>query len=329
MPRGALPKHEKGPGISAEASSNHPRGGGLFHGDGLAPTLPITDIKSHLLALLHILLAGALQHGGMQEDILATIIRGHEAEATHLIKPLHGAIDAIGRPAGVTAAAEVTTRAITTHTATRRTTEVTTGRTVAKATTTTEATAGTTAAEATRSAKIAARRTVTKVAPRRTVTKTTGGTKATTRRRAKIAARRAITEIAARRTVTKPTRGANKPARSTTAWTTLQFRDPCDEAPTRAIRTDLAHQRVVRIGLFNARISQGGCMKKHVLPVWSQHKAEALAPVVPLHLGFNQPAFRHIVRHVGAQSRFRKKTLRDAKPCREYATMQNERREES
>jgi hypothetical protein len=189
---GALPKHEKGPGISAEASSNHPREGGLLHGDGLAPTLPITDIKSHLLALLHILLACALQHGGMQEDILATIIRRHEAEAAHLVEPLHGAIDAIGRPAGVTAAAKVTTRAITTHAATRRTTEVTTGRTVTKATATA------TAAKATRSAEIAARRTVTKVAPGRTVTKTTRGAEATTRGAAKIAARRAITEIAAR-----------------------------------------------------------------------------------------------------------------------------------
>jgi hypothetical protein len=171
-----------------------------------------------------------------QEDILATIIRRHEAEATHLIKPLHGAIDAIGRPAGVTAtAAEVTTRAITTHAATRRTTEVTTGRTVTKATATTEATAGATAAKATRRAEIAARRTVTKVAPRRTVTKTTRRAEATTRRGTKIAARRAIAEIAARRTVAKPTRGATKPARSATAWTTLQFRDPCDEAPTRAI----------------------------------------------------------------------------------------------
>jgi len=229
-----LPKHEKGPGIAAEASQNHSRRDGLLHRDGLAATLPITDIERHLLALLHILLAGALQHGGMQENILATIIRRHEAEATHLIKPLHGAIDAISRPAGVTAA-EVTTRAITAHAATRRTTEVTTGRTVAKATATTEATAGATAAKATRSAEITARRTITKVAPRRAVTKTTRRAEATTRRGTKIAARRAIAKIAARRTVAKPTRGATKPARSTTAWTTLQFRDPCDEAPTRAI----------------------------------------------------------------------------------------------
>ena len=171
----------------------------------------------------------------MQEDILATIIRRHEAEATHLIKPLHSAIDAIGRAAGITAAAEVTTRAITAHAATRRTTEVTPGRTVTKATATTEATAGATAAKATRRAEITARRTITKVAPRRAVTKTTRRAEATTRRGTKIAARRAIAEIAARRTVAKPTRGATKTARSATAWTTLQFRDPCDEAPTRAI----------------------------------------------------------------------------------------------
>ena len=47
--------------------------------------------------MLDILHAGALQNGGMQEHVLAAIVRRHEAEAAHLVEPLDGAADGIGR----------------------------------------------------------------------------------------------------------------------------------------------------------------------------------------------------------------------------------------
>ena len=43
--------------------------------DRLAAALAVPHVERELLALLHILLARALQHGGMQEHVLAAVIR--------------------------------------------------------------------------------------------------------------------------------------------------------------------------------------------------------------------------------------------------------------
>src|SRR4051795_2144381 len=77
--------------------------------DRLPATLAVAHIKRDLLALLHVLAPGLLQDGGMQEHVLAAIFRRHEAEAAHLVEPLHRAADRIGRAAGI-AVAEVAAR---------------------------------------------------------------------------------------------------------------------------------------------------------------------------------------------------------------------------
>src|ERR687894_478108 len=74
----------------------------------LPAALAVADLERHLLALLHVVPAGALQHGGVQEHVLAAVVRGDEAEAAHLVEPLHRAADVVGRAAGV--AAEVAPR---------------------------------------------------------------------------------------------------------------------------------------------------------------------------------------------------------------------------
>src|ERR687894_582875 len=74
----------------------------------LPAALAVADLERHLLALLHVVPAGALQHGGVEEHVLAAVVRGDEAEAAHLVEPLHRAADVVGRAAGV--AAEVAPR---------------------------------------------------------------------------------------------------------------------------------------------------------------------------------------------------------------------------
>src|SRR6478672_10920865 len=81
----------------------------LLQVDRLATTLAVADVERDLLALLDILAPGLLQDGGVQEDVLAAVLRRHEAEAAHLVEPLHRAADRIGRAAGI-AVAEVTAR---------------------------------------------------------------------------------------------------------------------------------------------------------------------------------------------------------------------------
>src|SRR3712207_6517327 len=81
----------------------------FLQADRLPPALAVAHIERDLLALLHIGLAGALQHGGVQEDILPAIIRGDEAEAAHLVEPLDGAVHRIGRPTRI-AVAEIAPR---------------------------------------------------------------------------------------------------------------------------------------------------------------------------------------------------------------------------
>src|SRR5918997_1891736 len=129
----------------------------------LPAALAVADLERHLLALLHIVPAGALQHGGVEEHVLAAVVRGDEAEAAHLVEPLHRAAYVVGRAAGV--AAEV---------APRRPIAEGARRSVAEASPTTAAEAaapevapGWPVAEA--AAEVAPRGPVAEVAPRRAV----------------------------------------------------------------------------------------------------------------------------------------------------------------
>jgi hypothetical protein len=245
----------------------------------------------------------------VQEHVLATVIGGYEAEATHLVEPLDGAANALRRAAIVTAT-EVAARLTVTE-ATATTTEAVT--TAAEATTTTAAEAIAT----------------TEVAARRTVTKATGGAEATTtevtarRTVAKATARRA-TEVAARRTVAKATAGratevtarrtvAEAPAgrateiaagrtvvEAVTAELTtrgtistpraeLTLMNLRDETAALTVRTNLADQLIASLRGFNSRLSECRSVEEHVLAIRPKHKAETFPAVVPLHLGLNRP----------------------------------------
>src|SRR5918998_858912 len=170
----------------------------------LPAALAVADLERHLLALLHVVPAGALQHGGVEEHVLAAVVRGDEAEAAHLVEPLHRAADVVGRAAGVAA----------------------------------------------------------EVAPRRPIAE---------------APRRAVAEAAT----------------AAAALAALQLRDAGDEASALAVRADLADQRVAGVGRFYSRLGQRRGVEEHVLTVGPQHKAEALAGVVPLHLGLDRPGPAH------------------------------------
>ena len=171
----------------------------------------------------------------MQEDILTTIFRRHEAKAAHLVKPLDRAGDVIGRAAFITA-----------EFAPRRGTipEITTRGTITKATATTPETAAATA-------EITTRGTITKIAARGAITEatTTEAAAAT-----EITARGTIPEIAARGTIPKATTTAEfttRRARFATAFALLQLHDPRDQATALPVRTHFADQLVAGIWRFN------------------------------------------------------------------------------
>jgi hypothetical protein len=243
----------------------------VLHIDRLAATLAVTHFKRNLLALLHILLAGALQHRRMQEDILATIFRGHEAEAAHLVEPLYRAGDVIGRPAFI--AVEFAARRGTI-------TEITARGAI------TEAAAAKTAATA---AKVTAWRTVTEITTRGAIPKA-AATKAAAA--AEITARGTVTKVAARGAIPKATATAEITARRAcfaTAFAFLQLHDPRDQAPALPVRTHFADELVAGIWRFNACLCQGRGVKKHILPIWSQYEAEAFPGIVPFHLSLDRP----------------------------------------
>ena len=298
----------------------------------------------------------------MQEHVLPTIIGRHEAKAAHLVEPLDGTVDGVGRTiarpttAG-TAATEIAPRTVEAATgasagAHAAATKVAPWRrTVAEAATTTT----TAAAEATGCAVATARGTEpaggAEVTPGRTVTKITarraeaapvaagcaeaapiaaGGTEAATA--AKIASAGRATKVTPRWTVTKIATGraiAKAAGRATwcaeAAWGTaagaaLQLGDPRHQTSAGAVGPYFADQNIVGVGLFDARIGERGGMEKHILIIRSQDESKTLTPVIPLNLGFNQPAFRHIVRHVGAQSKFDEEALRNTRPRLHYVT---------
>ncbi len=246
----------------------------VLHIHGLTAALTITHFKRYLFTLLHILLAGALQHRRMQEDILATIFWRHEAKATHLVKPLDRAGNVIGRAAFI--AAEFAPRRGTIP-------EITTRGTITKAT---AATAETAAA-----AEVTARGTIPEITTRRTIAKTTTAA-AKAAAATEITTRGTIPEIAARGTIPKATTAAEfttRRARFATAFALLQLHDPRNQAPALPVRTHFADQLIAGIWRLNACLCQGRGVKKHILPIWSQYEAEAFTGVVPLHLGLDRP----------------------------------------
>jgi hypothetical protein len=245
----------------------------VLHIHGLTAALTITHFKRYLFTLLHILLAGALQHRRMQEDILATIFWRHEAKAAHLVKPLDRAGDVIGRAAFI--AVEFAPR--------RAITEITTRGTITKAT---AATAETAAA-----AEVTARGTIPEITTRGTIAKTTAAA-AKAAAATEITTRGTIPEIAARGTIPKATTAAEfttRRARFATAFALLQLHDPRNQAPALPVRTHFADQLIAGIWRLNACLCQGRGVKKHILPIWSQYEAEAFTGVVPLHLGLDRP----------------------------------------
>jgi hypothetical protein len=246
----------------------------VLHIHGLTAALTITHFKRYLFTLLHILLAGALQHRRMQEDILATIFWRHEAKAAHLVKPLDRAGNVIGRAAFI--AAEFAPRRGTIP-------EITTRGTITKAT---AATAETAAA-----AEVTARGTIPEITTRGTIAKTTAAA-AKAAAATEITARGTIPEIAARGTIPKATTAAEfttRRARFATAFALLQLHDPRNQAPALPVRTHFADQLIAGIWRLNACLCQGRGVKKHILPIWSQYEAEAFTGVVPLHLGLDRP----------------------------------------
>ena len=283
----------------------------VLHIHGLTAALTITHFKRYLFTLLHILLAGALQHRRMQEDILATIFWRHEAKAAHLVKPLDRAGNVIGRAAFIAAEfaprrgtiPEITTRgtitkatAATAETAaaaevTARGTipEITTRGTIAKTTAA--------AAKAAAATEITTRGTIPESAARGTIPKAAATIEAATAATeaaaaAEITARGAIPEIAARGTIPKATTAAEfttRRARFATAFALLQLHDPRNQAPALPVRTHFADQLIAGIWRLNACLCQGRGVKKHILPIWSQYEAEAFTGVVPLHLGLDRP----------------------------------------
>ena len=246
----------------------------VLHIHGLTAALTITHFKRYLFTLLHILLAGALQHRRMQEDILATIFWRHEAKAAHLVKPLDRAGYVIGRAAFI--AAEFAPRRGTIP-------EITTRGTITKAT---AATAETAAA-----AEVTARGTIPEITTRGTIAKTTAAA-AKAAAATEITTRGTIPEIAARGTIPKATTAAEfttRRARFATAFALLQLHDPRNQAPALPVRTHFADQLIAGIWRLNACLCQGRGVKKHILPIWSQYEAEAFTGVVPLHLGLDRP----------------------------------------
>ena len=246
----------------------------VLHIHGLTAALTITHFKRYLFTLLHILLAGALQHRRMQEDILATIFWRHEAKAAHLVKPLDRAGNVIGRAAFI--AAEFAPRRGTIP-------EITTRGTITKAT---AATAETAAA-----AEVTARGTIPEITTRGTIAKTTAAA-ANAAAATEITTRGTIPEIAARGTIPKATTAAEfttRRARFATAFALLQLHDPRNQAPALPVRTHFADQLIAGIWRLNACLCQGRGVKKHILPIWSQYEAEAFTGVVPLHLGLDRP----------------------------------------
>jgi hypothetical protein len=246
----------------------------VLHIHGLTAALTLTHFKRYLFTLLHILLAGALQHRRMQEDILATIFWRHEAKAAHLVKPLDRAGDVIGRAAFITA-----------EFAPRRGTipKITTRGTITKAT---AATAETAAA-----AEVTARGTIPEITTRGTIAKTTAAA-AKAAAATEITTRGTIPEIAARGTIPKATTAAEfttRRARFATAFALLQLHDPRNQAPALPVRTHFADQLIAGIWRLNACLCQGRGVKKHILPIWSQYEAEAFTGVIPLHLGLDRP----------------------------------------
>jgi hypothetical protein len=207
----------------------------------------------------------------MQEDILTTIFRRHEAKAAHLVEPLDRAGDVIGRPTFI--AAEFATRRGTIP-------EITTRGAV------TEATAATKAAA---TAEVTARGTITEA----TAAKAAAATKITARGTiTEITPRGAVPEIAARGAIPKAATAAEftaRRARFATAFALLQLHDPRDQAPALPVGPNLAHQLVAGIWRLNACLCQGRGVKKHILPIWSQYEAEAFTGVIPLHLGLDRP----------------------------------------
>jgi hypothetical protein len=256
----------------------------VLHDHGLAATLAVLDLQGNLLALLHVLLAGALEDGGMQEHVLATIIRRHEAEATDLVEPLDRAVNGVGR-ATLVAATEVAARRTVTKSARRaEATTVATKATAEAATVATEVTTGRTVAEATAEAATVA---TTEVTTGRTVAEAT--TEATARRAAEVTAGGAVAEITARRTVAEAiaTEFAARTLGATRAQ--LALMDLGDQPAPLTVRADLADQLIAGLGGFDARFGQRRSVEEHILAIRPKYKAEPFAAVVPLHLGLNRP----------------------------------------
>jgi hypothetical protein len=269
----------------------------------LAPALAVANVERDLLALLHFLLAGPLEDGRMQEHVLPTIIRRHEAEAAHLVEPLDRAVDSIGRPTLVTAAAvaawttisaaEAAARTVTTakattwpvattKTTTRRTAEIATRRTIA------EATRALAKAATRRTTEITARRTVAEAAARR-------GAEITPRRaitKATAARLRPVTKITARRTIPKPTRpvaetGTVTGGGGSASRSELPFDDACNKTSALTVRSNFADELVAGFRRLDSRLGQRRGVEKHVLAIWPEDKPEALAAVIPLDFRFN------------------------------------------
>lgn len=256
----------------------------------LTAALTVAHFEVHLFTLLDILAARPMQDGRVQEDVLATVIGRDEAEAAHLVEPLHGAIDGVGRPTRVAVTAEVATR--------RRPIPESAGRAITK-------TASATATEA-------ATTTTTEVAPGRTITETAAATEIAPRRTIAEAAT-TTTEVAPRGPVTEGTRGTiAEPATTTevaprrpgaTTLATLQLNDPGDKATALAVRADFADEGIAAVGRFDASLGQRRGVEEDILTIGPQHEAEALSGVVPLHFGRDRPGIaRHfrIGRHLSS-----------------------------
>lgn len=284
------PRHLAAPGSFRSGKD----GSAILEHDRLTATLPVTDLQRDLLALLDILHTGTLQNGGMQEHVLAAIVRRHEAEAAHLVEPLDGATDSVGRATLV--AAEVTARRRTVaEIAARR------AATVAEATTVTEVTARRTVAEATAIAEATTRRATVAEATAEAATV------------AEVTARRTVTEIAAGWTIAEATTGMATGA-------LLQLGDAGHQAASLAVRADLANQLVARLGGLDAGFGQGRCVEENVLAIGAKHKAEAFTPVIPLHLGLDGAgATLGVV--VGKHCLFRLRNFHGPTECRTGAMM--------
>ena len=217
----------------------------------------------------------------VQEHVLPTIVRRHEAEAADLVEPLDRAVDVVGRPAFI-AATEIApgrtvpegARRTVAEAAARGTAEVAARGTVAEATAATEATAR-------RATEVTTRRTVTEataaaeVAARRTVAEATAAA-------AEVTARRTVAEATARRATEVAT---GRTGAHATTLAALQLNDAGDETTALPVGADLADQLVTCVRRLDPGLGQGRGMEEDVAAVRSEHKAEALTAVVPFHLG--------------------------------------------